>query len=594
MHAITLALRPRWGDGELAVDREHSTVTRGGCTRGAKGRTWTPSARRGRFARMPDQPLLMALAWLGSAFGLGVVASRFRQPPLIGYLAAGFILEAFGYRVIPSLRLLSDVGLLLLLFTIGLKLDVRSIVRPEVWAPTVVHMALVVGGLSMVLFGLARTGLPPFDALSFESLLVVAFALSFSSTVFAVKVLEARGDMAALYGQVAVGVLVVQDVVAVVFLAASTGKIPAPWAILVLGLPLLRPVFNDLLERCGHGELLVLAGVVFALGSAMLFEAVGLKDGLGAIAAGAVLGPLPSGRELAKSMIGLKDVLLVGFFLSVGLTGMPTLEAMLIAAAFLLFLPLKSALFFLLFTRFRLRARSSWLSALSLGNFSEFGLIVATLGVQKGWLDSSWLIGLAIALALSFAVAAPINARAATFYQLLHDRLLRFERPERLALEQPMDASDAEVLIFGMGRIGTGAYDHMRSVHGDAVIGFDVDEDTLALHREAGRRVQRASATDGDLWERLHIDPARVELVMLTMPSLEENIEAIEILRRAAFPGVVAATTLYPDNVARLEAAGADTAFHALREAGAGFAQHVTAVISGEVTYRRTVPPPAP
>lgn len=543
---------------------------------------------------MPEQPLLLALAWLGTAFGLGVVASRVQQPPLIGYLAAGFILEGLGYRVVPSLQLLSDVGLLLLLFTIGLKLDLRSIVRPEVWAPTALHMGAIVLGVGLAAYGLALAGLPPFSGLTLSTSVLVAFALSFSSTVFAVKVLEARGDMTALYGQVAIGVLVVQDIVAVVFLAASTGKLPTPWAVLVLALPLMRPLFDRVLVRCGHGELLVLAGVVFALGSAVLFDAVGLKDGLGALAAGALLGPLPKGRELAKSMIGLKDVLLVGFFLSVGLMGAPTLEAVVVAAGLLILLPLKSALFFLLFTRFRLRARSSWLSAMSLGNFSEFGLIVAALGVQKGWLEPSWLVGLAIALALSFAVAAPLNGRAATLYQLLQDRLIRFQGPIRLEAEQAMDASDAEVLIFGMGRVGTGAYDLLRADLGDAVIGFDIDPDTLAVHEEAGRRVQRASATDGDLWERLHIDPDRVELVMLTMPSLQENIEAIEILRRMRFPGAVAVTARYNEEVALLEAAGADTAFHVMQEAGAGFAQHVRDVLQGERPYHRTVPPPEP
>ena len=101
---------------------------------------------------------------------------------------------------------------------------------------------------------------------------LLAFALSFSSTVFAVKVLEERAQIKSHFGRVAIGILVIQDLAAVIFLAASAGKTPSVWALALLALIPLRHVLYRLLDRSGHGELLVLFGLVLALGSAELFD----------------------------------------------------------------------------------------------------------------------------------------------------------------------------------------------------------------------------------------------------------------------------------------------------------------------------------
>ena len=108
------------------------------------------------------------------------------------------------------------------------------------------------------IFGLSAAGFSMFSDLDFKLSLLVAFALSFSSTVFAVKVIEEKGEMASLYGHTAIGILIMQDIFAVVFITASTGKVPSPWAILLIGLLFLfRPLLMLLMKRSGHGELLI-------------------------------------------------------------------------------------------------------------------------------------------------------------------------------------------------------------------------------------------------------------------------------------------------------------------------------------------------
>lgn len=520
------------------------------------------------------------LLWIGVAFLLGFLARRLGQPPLLGFLAAGFVLELLGFRPDVALEELANVGVLLLLFTIGLKLDVASVVRPVVWAVTLLHMIASVAVVAVVVLSLAALGVGPFAGLDFQVAALIGFALSFSSTVFVVKLLEGRDDSAALYGRVAIGILVVQDLVAVGFLAATAEALPSPWAFALIGLIPLRPLLHRLLSACGHGELLVLGGLAATLGGAGLFYALGLKGDLGALVAGILLGSHPKAQELSKSLYGIKDVFLVGFFLSVGLTGLPTLENLAVALCLLVLLPLKGALFLFLAARFRLRARTSLMIGTGLAQFSEFGLIVGAVAVSRGWLDASWLVSLALCLALSFLVSSPLNRRVFDLYTCLRHGLVRLETSARVPEEEAVCASGAKILIFGMGRVGAGAYDALVAIGETALVGFDVDERVIQRHREAGRDVRRTSATDVDFWERLHVEREQVKLVLLAMSSTTENLTAITQLHSAGFRGVIAAAGVYDDDLAALEAAGADAAFSLLAEAGTGFAEHALARVA--------------
>jgi hypothetical protein len=358
------------------------------------------------------------------------------------------------------------------------------------------------------------------------------------------------------------------------FLAASSEALPSPWAFALIGLIPLRPVLHRILTESGHGEMLVLSGLTAALGGALLFYALGLKADLGALVAGVLLGGHPKAQELSKSLYGLKDIFLIGFFLSVGLTGIPTLENLAVAAGLLLLLPLKGVLFFVLASRFKLRVRTSLLVGATLTQFSEFGLIVGAVAVGRGWLDQSWLVTFAICLAFSFLVASPLNRRIFDLYRRLRPRLASFETSARVPEEEAVDARRAEVLIFGMGRVGTGAYDELRKTCGYEIVGFDIDERVLEGHREAGREVRLASATDVDIWERLHVDRERVIMVLLALTSVRENRIAIKQLREAGFDGFVVAASAYDDDAVRLREAGAGAVFNLLAEAGTGFADH--------------------
>ncbi len=514
--------------------------------------------------------------WITLAFLLGFAVRQVGLPPLVGFLAAGFLLNAFGVEGGAVLEEVADLGVLLLLFSIGLKLHLKSLLKPEVWAGASIHMLITIGVFSVALFCLGLVGLPFFAELDFKPAILVAFALSFSSTVFAVKVLEEKGEMAALHGRVAIGILIMQDIFAVLFLTFSLGKLPSFWALVVPAVLWgLRPLLFRIMDRCGHGELLLLFGLFAGLVvGATGFELVGLKPDLGALVLGVLLAGHAKASELAKSLMGFKDLLLVGFFLSIGLSGTPSLAALGVALLLVLAVPCKVALFMLLLTRFRLRARSSLLSSLSLANYSEFGLIVAAVGAANGWISHEWLVIIAIALSITFVLAAPLNSAADRIYTRSKEWLRRFETDTRHPDDQPIDSGEATIGVFGMGRIGTAAYDFMRERYGDQVLGLDFDLETVRQQQQKGRQVVFGDPTDPDFWARIQTRQVQVRLVMLALPKHVANLTAARQLIAKGFKGQIAAIAQFDDQVAELKELGVQATFNFYSEAGVGFAEH--------------------
>lgn len=512
----------------------------------------------------------MDYIWVAVAFICGFLVKQIGLPPLIGYLAAGFGLHALGVQPDASLQTLSDLGITLLLFTIGLKLNIRSLFKTEIWGGASGHMLAIV---LLTLFNslmLGYLGLEYFSDLNWQSAALIGFAVSFSSTVCAIKILEERGELRARHGQVAIGILVIQDIAAVIFVTLVSDKAPSAWAFILFALPLLRPALDKLLQRCGHGEMLPLAGFFLALSFGELFELLGLKAQLGAIVIGALLSGHDKSAELSKSLFNFKDIFLIGFFLSIGFTALPTIDMLVVALIMAIALPIKAGIFFVWLTRLKLRSRTAFLSAMSLANYSEFGLIVCSVSVVHGLLAKEWLVIMALAVSLSFVFTALINVNAHRLYSHWSSYIKRFEHLERLPEDPYPESGNATVLVVGMGRVGVGAYDAFHGHLQTNVCGIDVDKERIKKQYQAGRHVILGDAEDPDFWAQINLESIR--LIIFSMPNYLDILEAVKQLQHIGYKGKTAGIAQYEDQKTILLESGVDEVFNYFAEVGAGLA----------------------
>lgn len=511
----------------------------------------------------------MDYLWISIAFICGFAVKQIQLPPLVVYLAAGFALHGLGVQPEATLQVLGDAGVTLLLFTIGLKLDIKSLFKTQIWGGASGHMLFICALTIMNSFVFAALGLAYFNDLDFAGAALIGFAVSFSSTVITVKILADNGEMRARHGQMAIGILIIQDIAAVAFVSFATDVTPSLWALGLLVLPLLSFIPKYFLRQCGHGELLSLAGGFLAFSGAELFELLGLKAHLGALVMGVLLSKDDKAAELTKSLLAFKDIFLIGFFLSIGFTAIPTLSMLGAAAIIAVALPFKAALFFIWLTRLKLRSRTSFLTALSLANYSEFGLIVCSVAVTQGLLAKEWLVIMALSMSLSFVFSSILNTKSHSLYARWYLFLKRFERPERLPEDEFNQPSEAAVLVIGMGRVGTGAYEALHDDMQIGVCGIDMDINRVEEHCLKGRNVIFADAEDPDFWAQVNLQD--IKLIMFSMPNHLDILEAEKQIQQVGYQGRTASIARYEDEKEQLLRAGIDEVFNVYSKAGTGF-----------------------
>jgi len=520
--------------------------------------------------------------WIGMAFVAGLLAKKLNLPPLIGFLATGFILNGFNIsQGNIAIHIMSELGVMLLLFSIGLKLDVKSLLKKEIWATSSIHTIVITLVFASFITLLSTLGLNAIAGISFQTALIIGFSLSFSSTVFAIKIFEDKGELTSFHGKTAIGILVFQDIVAVLFLTISKSQWPSIW---VLALPiylwLIRFVLFRLLKTIGHGELLTLFGffVAFVAG-AMSFDMVGLKPDLGALIIGVLLGKHSRAKELSTHLGGYKDFFLIAFFFEIGLSGIPDWQMFFIALFLVFILILKSSLFMFLFTRFNLRARTAFLSSLGLSTYSEFGLIIAIIGVQAGWMESSWLVILALALSMSFILASPFNIKAHQLFTKFKPQLMRLNTCRVHPDDEPTTLGDAEYLVCGMGRIGSAVYRQLQTKYQTKVLGIDYNHDTIESKQKMAKNVIWGDATDSEFWE--HIDLSKIKMVYLSFSSHASNVNTAIELEHIKHPNTkIGAVCEYRDQVKELHKHDVDYVYNIREKVGKEFANEFMNLMS--------------
>lgn len=466
----------------------------------------------------------MDIVWVGVAFVFGILVSRIHIPPLVGYLVAGLTLGAIGYEEGNILNEIAHLGVVFLLFTVGLHIKIKNILALEVLGTGLIHLFI-----STLIF----VPIILFVGLGIEAAIIISIILGFSSTVLAAKNLESRGEMGAYYGRVAIGILIIQDLVAIGIIAYAGGGMPSYWSVVLFGLPLLRPLLSGLLRLLDRDELMLLMALALAIGGEALFMRFNLSGELGALAMGMLLANDEKGEQLEKKIWGIKEAFLVGFFLQIGLTGFPDASAWALIGLLTLILPLKAILFFALLMAFKLRARTAFQSTISLTAYSEFTLIAGAVASSMGLIPSVWILILAILTAVSYILNSILVNNEDRIWENVKDFLVKFQREGRTPDKQLSTLGAAEYLVIGMGISGTAAYDFLKE-NDFQVVAMDIDPDRISEHIEVGRRIVYGDAQDISLWEKL--DTRKIKSILIAMSTgIDLKIHVVNMLKGCEF-----------------------------------------------------------
>ncbi|HKK44748.1 MAG TPA: cation:proton antiporter family protein [Balneolaceae bacterium] len=503
----------------------------------------------------------MDILWVGVAFICGMLVSRIKLPPLVGYLAAGATLGAYGYEAGAALHEVAHLGVLFLLFTVGLHLRIKNVIRLEVLGTGGIHLLITTGIFIPVSLALGY---------DFISSVIIGIVLGFSSTVLTAKTLERHGELGAYHGRVAIGILILQDMVAIGLLGLTSGTAPSPWSLALIGLPLLRPAIIKVVKLSQEKELKLLFALMLAIGGGTLFEELGLSSELGALVAGMLLSGHDVADELGEKLWGLKEAFLVGFFLEVGLAGLPDLQDFYLVLAALAILPIKSLLFFGLMLGFKLRARTSFIATISLTSYSEFTLIAGSVAASAGFISPGVVVGFALLTAVSFALNAPLSIWEDQLWAKLESKLITLERDVPHPDQQTISLGSANYLIVGMGNAGQAAYDRLKK-HEKKVVGLDIDPARIEYNLAEGRRVIYGDMQDIELWK--NIDLMDISSIILASGTPESKVNATKYIRDNDYLGSIYALTMQQEEQNDLVQVGANAVCLPITQAGEKLAE---------------------
>jgi len=523
----------------------------------------------------------------------GVLALRLRQPPIVGFIIAGILVGPSVLNLIRSVdqvHILAEMGLALLLFVVGLKLDV-GIIRSM--GPVSLNI-----GLAQVVFTAIGGYILSYSlGMNKMTSLYVALALTFSSTVIIVKVLSDRRETDSLHGRIAIGLLIVQDILVVlvmVFLSAfsggkqhepvyralliavkGAGLIAGTWSFSVLVLPrLLSTVARS-------SEMLALFGIVWALALAAAGELLGFSKEIGAFVAGVSLASTPYREAMSLKLSNVRDFLLLFFFVELG----SRLDLGAVGSKLWMSIPLvlyvlagKPVIMMAITGVMGYRKRTSVLAGLTVGQVSEFSLILVAMGTKFGHLGND-TVGLVTLVALvTIGLSTYMIEYSHRIYYRLSPYIGILERGKPCredACEVVSDGSEpADTLILGLGSYGTGIAEQLES-WGRRVLGVDFDPQAIRRWSERGMRAVFGDATDMELPRAL--DLSHIKWVISSIRGREVNSSLVKGLRQAGYKGLIAVAGYDRADETSLIAEGADLVFNPFADAAVQAADLVVA-----------------
>ena len=529
---------------------------------------------------------------------VGALAIRLKQPVLIAYIAVGILVgpAVFGLvRTHDQVDLLAQVGVSVLLFLVGLKLDLQHVrhIGPVALATGLGQLGFTIAFGFLIVLALGK---------GVMEALYVAVALTFSSTIIIVKLLSDKRELDSLHGRIAVGFLIVQDIAVVIAMMAMSalrgaGE-AAVWAVTASLLTrvslaalamflLMRYLLPRLVAVMARSqELLLIFAIAWGTGLAALGEWAGFSKEAGAFLAGFSLASTAYREAIGARLTGIRDFLLLFFFIDLGAKldfstlGDELWPAAVLSAFVLIGNPL---IVMAIMGWMGYRKRTGFLAGLTVAQISEFSIVFVTMGISLGHVGVEALGLTTLVGVVTIALSTYMILYSQPLYERLAPWLGVFERrrPHReLAVERQAHGTPApDVVVFGLGRYGERLARRLKEA-GFAVLGVDFDPELVRHLRRQGLAVRFGDGQDPDFLESLPLEG--VPWVVSTLPDLESNRALLHALKARGYAGEVAIVARDEVQGTALKRLGAPTVLYPFRDAVDFTVEHLASLIRPE------------
>ncbi|ERM81458.1 hypothetical protein P872_09920 [Rhodonellum psychrophilum GCM71 = DSM 17998] len=489
----------------------------------------------------------------------GAIGQLLKQPLIVMFIALGIVVGPSYLDIVKSkenIYLLAKIGIAVLLFIVGLKLDLRLIKSTG-------KIALFTG-LGQVFFTSA-IGYLIGISLGFSSLhsFYIAVALTFSSTIIIVKLLSDKKEIDSLHGQIAIGFLIVQDlvVIMVMIVLSTLGRYDGSSMVWNIGKTLLSTFFmisltlvfmKWVIPRLSFFlaksiEILTLSAVAWAVTLATISELIGFSGEVGAFLAGVSLASSPFKDLISSRLVSLRDFLLLFFFVNLGFgLNLSVIGAQIPAAIlFSLFVLIGNPIIVLIIMgRMGYRKRTSFLAGLTVAQISEFSLIFAGMGLTIGHLTEE-IVGLITLVGLiTIALSTYLILYSHSIYGFLSPILSIFEKkdPYREDEFQFETKNNFDLIIFGLGRFGGNIVRILDKHTQIKYLGVDFDPQVVKDWQMAKKPILYGDLEDPEMLE--HLPLKKVKCIINTIPGADHSLGFLKQLEKIGFKGVVFLTAL--------------------------------------------------
>jgi Kef-type K+ transport system membrane component KefB len=510
---------------------------------------------------------LSLVIFLAGLFGL--ILKRLSQPLLLAYILAGFSISFLSLTREESrvaFSFFGEIGIALLLFMVGIELsltELKTLGKTVLWAGTGQILAHGILG-----FILAR--LLGFDL---SSSIYLALAITFSSTIVVVKLLGEKKDLNALYGKISVGILLLQDLFAVLILMILAGVFQETFSSLTLfsiifkgGLFFLililatKKVLPFILSLSASSlELLLLVSLAWAFVIASIALAIGFSLEIGAFLAGVALATSVYRFQILSKLRPLRDFFIVLFFVALGLqiNIFGLLRLFTPSLIFALFVIFSTPLLLLLILGKILgqKKRTAFLTGISLAQISEFSIILVVLGERLGHISFDVVSIVAMTAILTILASSLLIIRAGSLYHFLSPYLSFFERPTletKIAREVPLAN---HTILVGCEQMGQ---DLLKFLEGRKEQFVVVDFNPTIIRNLISEKVECifGDISDPEILDELNLESAK--LIISTVPDLEDNLSIIAEAKKRGFRGILILCSYWAEDGIKLYNQGAD------------------------------------